>query len=427
MTGDLGRTWTAATLGLCLAGCAGLADAAGFALIEQSGSGQGNAFAGGAASAEDASTIFYNPAGMTLLPGKQVVVAVHAIGLSTEFSNQGSTAPLGKPLGGTGGDAGDWSYLPNLYVSWALTPQWSVGVGVNVPFGLTTEYDPTWIGRYQAIKSDLKTVNINPAVAYKINDMISIGAGVNYQSIDAELTRAVNFSALFPDGSAKVEGDDTGWGWNAGALFNLGSDMRVGVAYRSAIHYTLEGNVSFGVPAGVPAGLRPPDGPIRADITVPETASVSVFQSFGERWDLMGDITWTRWNRFQDLNIYRTNGALLQATPEHWENTFRLALGLNYHLNERWKLRGGVAFDQSPVPDQYRTARIPDNDRTWASVGAQWKFTQSAALDIGYSHLFVKDSSISDNQGTGATSNGLLMGSYSNSVDIVSLQLTLSF
>jgi long-chain fatty acid transport protein len=127
------------------------------------------------------------------------------------------------------------------------------------------------------------------------------------------------------------------------------------------------------------------------------------------------------------LNIYRTGGATLQLTPENWDDTWRFSLGASYHVNEQWKLRGGVAFDQTPVPDQFRTARIPDQDRTWLSIGAQWKPTPALAIDVGYAHLFVKDATINDNQGTGVLGNGLLQGTYSNSVDIFSLQMAYSF
>jgi long-chain fatty acid transport protein len=310
-------------------------------------------------------------------------------------------------------------------VSWAASDRLWLGIGVNAPFGLKTSYDSNWIGRYQAIDSRVTTVNVNPTVAYKVNDVVSLGAGLSYQTVDATLTRAVNF---FPagEGSVKVSGDDAAWGWNVGALFNLGTDMRVGVAYRSPLRYRIEGDVEFVRPAGVPAAAAP-NGSIFTDITLPESASVSVFQKFNEQWDFMGDISWTRWSRLENLNIYRTNGATLQATPENWDDSWRISLGLNYRVNDQWKLRGGVAYDQTPVSDQFRTARIPDNDRTWLAIGAQWKpaSLSGLAIDIGYAHLFVKDAPISDDQR--AAGNGLLLGTYQLSADVFSLQVAYSF
>ena len=401
----------------------GQAGAAGFALIEQ-GSGTGNAYAGGAASAEDASTIFFNPAGMTQLPGRQVVLGVSAIKPTAEFSNQGSIAGAGKPLGSDGGDAGLWGVVPTLYLSWAATDRLWLGIGVNAPFGLRTGYDSDWIGRYQALDSTLTTLNVNPSIAFKINDVVSIGGGVNYQTIDATLTRAVNFGVA-GEGSVRVNGNDSAWGWNVGALFNLAPDMRVGLAYRSALHYRVEGDVEFFRPAGVPA-IAAPNGSIFTEVVLPENASLSVFQKFNEQWDIMGDVTWTRWSRLENLNIYRSNGATLQSTPENWDDTWRISLGVNYHVNDQWKLRGGVAYDQTPVPDDFRTARIPDNNRTWLAIGTQWKPASAAglAIDLGYAHLFVKDAPINDNQ---LPVNGRLIGTYSLSADIFTLQLSYSF
>ena len=174
--------------------------AAGFALIEQSGSGMGNAFAGAAAVAEDASTIFFNPAGMTYLPDNQLVIAAHAVMPAVVFSNNGShrSALTGglATRGGDGGDAGDLALLPNLYFTKSVSDRIRLGIGVNAPFGLKTEYDDGWVGRYQALKSELKTININPSIAFKANDMVSVGFGVSAMRTEATLTNAVDFGSL---------------------------------------------------------------------------------------------------------------------------------------------------------------------------------------------------------------------------------------
>src|SRR5450830_334633 len=158
------------------------AQAAGFALAEQSSSGLGNAFAGGAASAEDASTVFFNPAGMSRLSGKQIAVAVHDITPSAKFSGTGAS---GTDMGG---DAGGSTFVPNAYFTMEMQPNLKMGVGVNAPFGLQTEYDAAWVGRYQAIKSKIKTINVNPSIAYQVNDALSVGAGLDYQHISGELS-----------------------------------------------------------------------------------------------------------------------------------------------------------------------------------------------------------------------------------------------
>ena len=162
------------------------AHAAGFALIEQSASGMGNAFAGGAAAAEDASTVYFNPAGMTYIDGTQIVGALHLIKPSAEFNNSGSVAGTARLLGGNGGDAGDLAFVPNFYAVTDIVPSVKLGLGINAPFGLKTEYDNGWLGRFQALKSEVKTININPAVAFKVNDQLSLGFGVSAMWMQAE-------------------------------------------------------------------------------------------------------------------------------------------------------------------------------------------------------------------------------------------------
>lgn len=390
--------------GLVLAGTASLTHAAGFALIEQNASGLGNAYAGAAAVAQDASTLFFNPAGMTRLPDRQVVVAGHLIKPKAEFSGSSNIG------GGNGGDAGGLAAVPNAYYAFRLTPDVHLGVGVNAPFGLATEYDKTWAGRTQAIKSELKTVNINPSIAWKASDAVSLGAGVSIQYAEATLTNLAGAPGL-----ATVKGDDYGWGFNLGALWQVDAATRIGLAYRSEVDYTLEGTLTL---SAFPAG----NGPVTADTTLPDSASLSLFHTLNDRWDLLADLTWTGWSDFDELRIVRTNGALASLTEERWKDTWRFSLGANYRWNDTLTLRGGIAFDETPVPDAYRTARIPDEDRTWLSLGVQYRVSPKALLDVGYAHLFVKDARINKTE-----SGVLLAGRYDASVDILSAQLTLNF
>ena len=421
------------------------ADAAGFALIEQSASGVGNAFAGAAASAEDATTIFFNPAGMTRLPGKQALVAVHAIGASVNFTNQGSTLAPPQPAtpltGGNGGNAGSWSYIPNLYLSWQLNDSLWLGLGVNAPFGLQTDYAQGWVGRYQALNSDLITVNINPSIGYKVNDVVSLGLGLSAQRAEATLSKAIDIGTICSntpglctgpgltpqsvDAAQELNANAWGYGFNLGALFQIASDMRVGVSYRSRINYTLSGTSTFSnVPAPLNTNPQLQTSAATAGLTVPDSASLSVFQIFDEKWDMMADMTWTHWSVFNQLVVQFANGAPSSVTTEGWRDTWRFSLGLNYKPDEKWKIRTGLAWDQTPVPSPtLRTARIPDNARTWLAVGASWYFTKGASLDFGYAHLFVANTSIDHTE----PAAGVLIGTYSSSVNIASLQVAYSF
>lgn len=418
----------------------GNASASAFALIEQS-SGLGNAFAGGAAAAEDATTIFFNPAGMSRLNGTQVSAAGSFIQPSVKFSNNGSTGALFQTPGGNGGDAGSLVLVPNVYMVTEIQPALRLGLGINAPFGLKTDYDPTWVGRFQAITSKIETINLNPSLAYQMNDKVSLGIGLNYQHIKGDLTSAVNYSAAAyaaggagllgvvgtnSEGVSSMSGSDSAWGYNFGALFNVTPDTRIGVAYRSKISYTLNGTISFSnVPAALASSPTVANGNVTMPIEMPDTFSLSGFQKLNDKWDVMADVTRTGWSSLQQLQITRTNGVVVQTTQENWKDTWRYSVGATYHYNEQWLSRIGAAYDQSPVPDAYRTARIPDNNRTWLTFGGQYKFSAASKLDVGYAHLFVKDTSIANNQA--ASGAGNLVGTYSNSVDILSVQYAYNF
>lgn len=425
-------------------------NAGGFQLTEQNASGLGNAYAGQGASAQDASTIFFNPAGMTKLPGRNAVGALNVIRPSAKFTDNGSTrAPLQPTLGGNGGDAGDTAFVPSAYFSWQLGPRLFAGIGVGAPFGLKTEYDTNFVGRFHAIESELKTININPSVAYKVNDMFSVGAGINFQHVEATLSNAVNYSAAAfraggaaalaavggpgREGIATVEGNDSGWGYNLGAMIDLDPRTRIGLAYRSSIKYTLEGSATFSNrPALLAAGL--PDGPVRADVKLPATASVSLFHKVNPKWDVLGDVGWTDWSVLKTLDVRRSSGALLSTTPLNWKDTWRAGLGANYHQNDQWTLRMGVAYDRSPVEAADRSPRVPDQHRKWVAVGAQYRVSKQLAVDVGYAHLFVSDSGVNLCNAAQAAANAAacagknnLVGRFANKVNILSAQARYSF
>jgi long-chain fatty acid transport protein len=408
-----------------LTGFSAGANASAFALSEQNASGLGNAYAGAAAVAEDASTIYWNPAGMTRIPGRQGVGALNAIRPKTEFTNTNTgvlTAPFQPSVGGNGGDAGDWALVPNAYLSWQINNQWFVGVGLNAPFGLKTEYDAGWIGRFHALESEVKTININPSVAFKLTDAVSLGFGVNWQRMEATLTNSVNYTAaavgaicptlaaacvgavtgagpalpgvpVVPagtEGVATIEADDDSWGWNVGALFNLGPATRIGIAYRSSVEHDLGGTTRFANrPAALAAGL--PDGALTATVELPASASWSIFHQLNPKWDLMADISWTDWSSLEALNIFRTNGTLLTRTPLNWKDSWRFGAGANYHHSSQWTFRFGTAYDETPVQDYDRTPRLPDESRVWLAFGAQYRMSKQAVLDFGYAHLFIPD------------------------------------
>ncbi|AKR44184.1 OmpP1/FadL family transporter [Methylophilus sp. TWE2] len=401
--------------------------AAGFALSEQNASGLGNAYAGAAAVAEDASTIFFNPAGMTYLEGNQIVGALHLIRTTGDFDNRNSQPAGVQPLGNEGGDFGSLAVIPNFYYKQDINDQFKVGIGIGTPFGLKTEYDKNWLGRFQALKSELKTLNINPSFAWRLNEQWSFGFGISAMWAQAELTSSVNLGATAS--TINNKGKDWGFGYNLGAIYQVTPDTRLGLAYRSKVEQHLKGDARspFTALNGVPGSTLNTD--ITADLTLPETLSLSSFSRLDEHWDLLADITWTRWSQFQTLSILRDNGSntLIGSTQEHWNNTLRYSVGLNYRYSDSIKLRTGVAYDQEAIDNDRRTSRIPGNDRLWLSFGASWQYSPQTRLDAGYAHLFIKEASIYDDQRTPAPSKGLIDGKYYGSADILSLQFTHQF
>jgi long-chain fatty acid transport protein len=451
-------------VGALLCCASGSAFASGFALLEQSASRLGTAFSGTAAAADDASTIFYNPAGMAKLTGNELMVTASGVLIGSEFKNGNSQTALGQPLGNDGGDAGDWNAVPAAYFAMPLNEQFAVGLGVNAPFGLKLEYDDGWMGRFQALNSEIQTYNFNPSFSWRLSKQLSLGVGANYQRIQAELTNAVNYTAVVAqglqslvaagqlpasavpgllnanaalEGTTAIRGDDSAWGFNAGLLFEFSDDTRVGLAYRSTVDYTLEGSVRFSpatatnaIGAGIIASASAPGatlatGPATVDLKLPDIATASLYHRMGPV-ELMADIAWTGWSSIQELRIVRDSGQVLSVTPERWEDTWRYAVGATYQLNDQWKLRGGVAYDETNVPDSTRTARLPDSDRTWVAVGAQWNPGNSWVVDVGYAHLFAKDASMSQDDGN-AAARGFLLGEQESAVDIVSAQVAYKF
>jgi long-chain fatty acid transport protein len=439
-----------AALGLTLLAPSAAALAAGFQLNENSTSGLGTAFASGAAAAEDATTLWSNAAGISRLRSTQAAVAVHLVKPSIKFGDQGSAAALGQPLGGNGGDAGGVNVVPNLYAVMPINPQWSAGIGVNAPWGLVTEYEDGWIGRFQGLKSSIKTVNINPAVSWKPMSNLAVGVGLNYQRIDAEFTNRVNYTAALFQGSggavtlpgletaARVEGSDTAWGWNAGVLFDIDANSRVGVSYRSPIKYKIAGDATFqnpaapGAPAPLVAGVNAQlaNTAITSEVKLPAIVNLSYFRTLNAQWDVMADAQWTGWSSIKDLTFVRSNGTVLQSTPENFKDTWKFALGAHYRYDANWTLRAGLALDKSPVQTEFRTPRLPDADRTWLTAGAQYKLSPQATLDFGAGYIWVKDAAIDSNPSGAAAATaafGRLRGSYDANVVLLSGQFTYSF
>ncbi|MFA5257198.1 MAG: outer membrane protein transport protein [Opitutales bacterium] len=391
---------------------ASAASGAGFAIIEQSASGIGNAFAGGAAVAEDASTIFFNPAGMILLKQPEVQTGVHMIAPQAKFTNKGSTTSGVYPTQGPNADGGETAFVPNFYYAHPINDRLVVGFGIHAPFGLATEYDKDWVGRYQAVRSEIKTVNFNPSVAYRINDKFTIGAGVSVEYVSAHLTNAIDLNrdgTPLLDGFNDLKGDDIAYGWNLGLLYEASPATRFGAHYRSSVKAHLEGDADFTLPE-LPAPMAMyavvfADQKIGADLTLPDSLSVSFFHQLNDKWSVMGDVTWMNWSTFYKLDIDFETALTEQyagtAIIENWRDNWRYSLGTDYKMSDTVTLRGGLAYDQTPVKSsEFRSPRIPDASRVWLSLGLSWDVSQNMTLDAGYVHIFVDDPNVDNSTHT---------------------------
>lgn len=432
-------------------------EASGFALVENSASGMGNAFAGGGAIADDPSAVVFNPAGMIRLQGTQLLVAGHYISPAFRFSNNGSTDGLGNPLSGTNADGGVDAIVLNLYTVTELNDRWRFGMAVHAPFGMGTEYDDNWVGRYHALNSNLVTINFTPSIAYRVSDTLSLGLGLSAQYADVILSSAIDTGTLcvtqellgvlptgtcstvglFPqqsDGYAEISGSNWSYGWNAGVLLSPSPTQRISLSYRSEVVQDVDGRADFTLP-GEAAFLSAASGAFvdtgaHAKVTLPASASLSYWQRLNDKVAVMADATWTNWSVFDELRIHYDNPDQPESvTTENWQDTWRYAVGMNYTLDDTKMLRAGLALDQGPVPDaEHRTPRVPDGDRRWLALGVRYKLSDEAVLNAGYAHLFVDTLEVNNTlESSIPTLNATLQGSYEGAADIFSLQFTRHF
>jgi long-chain fatty acid transport protein len=423
---------------------------AGFFIFEQSASGLGNAFAGSAAVAEDATTIFFNPAGLSRLCHQQVVAGVSGIFPYAKFHNDDS--PLSPALGngplfgGNGGNAAKNALIGHFYYAKPWRCGLSFGFGMTAPFGLITKYDSEWVGRYHATYSKLRTFNINPCLAYSFNKCISIGVGFNAMYAKADLRNAIDFGSILfaqtggmvgvpqlQDGKGKVTGDSWGYGGNIGLLWDITKCTRLGLHYRSEIRQHLKGKIHLDdVPTPL-AGVFVDGAHAKAKVTLPSLLTFSAYHQINPCWAVLGDITWTKWDVLRRLRIKFDSPQPDAITTLKWENTFRYALAVNYRPCCPLLLRAGLAYDETPIPNKkHRTPRIPDQNRIWATLGCGYDWLSCLHFDFAYAHLFVKKpkvdkTSFINNPESEDFFRGGLRGHWNARTDIVSAQVVWDF
>lgn len=290
-------------------------------------------------------------------------------------------------------------------------------------FGNVTEWDDDFIGRYQGNYSEIKGINVNPSIAWKVNDQVSLGFGVNMVKFEADLRGMIPVTAALPatvDVENKLSGDDTGYGWNAGAMFQVTPTTRIGLSYRSSIDLKVTGKSEN------PASSTPAE----VEIELPDTASLALSQKIGDRLELLADYTWTGWSSIPSLRVINRNtGAVLTDERLGFKDSHRVGVGAQYQYTDALRLRAGVAYDQSPVRNASdRTVRLPDADRTWLALGLNYKFNKQTSMDVGYAYLIFDEAKIRRQTVLGTTPTAqVVAGKFDTKVHILSVQLNHHF
>jgi long-chain fatty acid transport protein len=407
--------------------------ASGFALNEQDVAGMGTGFAGRSSSADNASTVYGNPAGMARLDGQQVTGGVAAIDASTNIKDVS-----GRSSGSNKGDMVPFTAVPFGFYTNKLNEQWAVGFGVYAPFGLVTDYESGFQGKAFGSKSEVKVITFQPTVSYAFNDRVSIGFGPTINRIAGTLESDINLPiAGTGSNNVKIKGDDTALGFNAGLLVQATDTTRVGLTYHSKVKYKLEGHTEVTKGANVPASLLN-NGRYDASLKIdtPESWDLSVTQDLSDAWKLYAGATWTRWSRLKDITVNNEgvsaaagSGALAPQIvgtikeDQNWHDTWAYALGTSYRVTKQVVLRTGLTFDQSPTNNTDRSPRIPTGDRTIFSLGLGYDVMPNMTVDLAYSYLKEEPVKVARANALGQSYNA----KYENSANGFGLGVTYKF
>ncbi|WGL62884.1 TonB-dependent receptor [Pseudomonas sp. CW003PS] len=411
-------------LAVAITATSGHGFASGFALNEQSISGMGTSFAGRSSSAEDASTVFGNPAGMARLKREEVYVGAAVIHAQSDISRASANAGPATLSGSNDGDMVPSTGVPMGYYVKPLDDKVAFGLGIYVPFGLMTDYESNFQGRYHADKSYVRVITVQPTLSYRFNDKLSVGFGPTFNHIEGELTSSVlNPTSLGSnDGKVKVKGDDTAVGFNLGVLYEFTPGTRAGITYHSRVKYELEGDTRVSGHGALAAIVGKYDANL--GLTTPESVDMSITHKLTDALTLHAGSTWTRWSRFKEIRVENDSAALPVIVEEqNWHDTWAHAVGLSYRLNPQWTLRTGIAVDQSPTNNVDRSARVPSGDRTIFSVGAGWSPNPDMTIDVAYSYL--QEESVDVNQQS--STRGDYHARYKNSAHGLGASLSYRF
>lgn len=423
------------------------ANASGLQITEQSVTGLGRAFAGGSLANDDASAPHYNPADMMLSSGMQAQAGITFIGISMEAQNAGSTTRLPANLGdvltkpgtlpvfvtipssGGSDDGGTDNFVPNGYYIMDINDRTRFGLAVVAPFAVSSSYSNNWVGRYHALDSEVTVIDVNPSIAYRVNDNLSLGFGVSAQYADAKLTQALfnPFTPFTKDGYAEVKGNDWSFGFNLGATYEFDPDTRVGLSYRSQVKHTLEGDRS--ISNYIPGR----NGTVSAEVdwTAPDWAALAAYKRLNPQWAVMASVRWTNWSTFQNLDLKYADGSST-LIEENWEDSWSFNIGVSYDYTSDWTFRAGYVYDQTPISSaEFTTPRIPDANRNAFGLGFSYHPDKQLSVDFGYMYIDFEDASSDNTINLIPSPAGLITDTlrvdYSGSGNLVGLQASYRF
>lgn len=381
---------------------ASTAHAAGFMLTEQSAGALGRAYAGAGVDGTDLSGVYYNPATMVLHKGTAVQMGFVGIGLNLDYIGEDEAGNEVTANGRNKSQA-----IPHGYFVHQINDTVWFGLGMTVPFGMGTEYDDDWAGNERGISATILTFDLNPNFAFKLSEKFSVGFGASIQYAQADLKIRKN---LFSQqgigkisGESEIDADSTAWGWNVGMMWSPTENFRVGVSYRSQIKHDAEGDFTLDrihVDEGDPTSntmlgyaLQKVNGMVGdydgyATVTAPAWAMASVAWDVNDLVSLYGTFRWTDWSSFDELDITTNVEGVGGNIKNKWRDTYLGSLGMDLRLTDWWTLRGGIAYESSPIANpQTRTAIIPDADRWWFAIGSSFKWSDNFQTDISFAHL----------------------------------------
>ena len=394
--------------------------------------------AGGAAVNNDATAAFTNPAGLTHLSGQQWVLHTLAYRPSVSFENKGSTDVLSNPNDtGNGGDAGSLTAIPSFYYSNRLNDKLGLGFSVNAPFGLSSEYDETWTGRYHAIKTSIETMTLTTSLGYKVSTQWSIGVGAHIQNTKADLSSALDFGAIClgaldpttcaslnmpgpqsADGKVEHNTDDWAAGFSIGTLWTK-NETQIGFSYRSKVEHELKGDARYTTPSSAFAPIFT-NTDVSVELTLPEIASLNIQHAVTPKLTVLAGTTLTRWSRIKQLNLDYANPVQDdQTVPKNWKDVWRKTFGLHYAIKPNWKITGGVARENSNIPNETFEPGIPTSDATWVNIGTTYQWRNDLDIQFAWSHVFFDKRKINRVSAFGDT----LQGEIDLELDVLLLQI----